>query len=160
MPSLYDVPTDVIQFVIFPYLDNKSRFIANDVLHPSRQIEYRFPSRIQKDDIIRHATCIACTILDPLINTSNTFTIQNLIYLLLKILNGHADILLQYNPEFRRVAREKVREYSDIHNSGYYTVSKGFKKGAVNLCKLILERLHKVPYIRYVCGSSVYSVKN
>ena len=156
MPSLYDVPTDVIQFVIFPYLDNKSRFLANDVFHPSRQIEYRFPSRIPEDDRIKHGLYIAVSILQPLISYSGFCTLKDLIYLLRKVLKGNADIVLQYDPHFRRVLREKARQYSDIHNSGYYTVSKGFKKGAVNLCKRILERLHKVPYIRYVSGAEIY----
>jgi hypothetical protein len=152
MPSLYDVPTDVIQFVIFPYLDNKSRFIANDVLHPSRQIEYRFPSRIPEETRIKHAIKIATQIFAKLLKnaTKGPYDSKTILKLFRKILKGDADILFQHNINFRTETYLKMFKFIDINYTGYNTVSKGYKKGLINISSRIIQRLDKLPYVREI----------
>ena len=157
MARLYDVPTDVVQFVIFPYLDKESRFIANDVLHPSRQIEYRFPSRIPENDRIRHALNVSGQVFAKLLKGSQTrpFSAKNIINIFRKLLKGDGDILLQYNRAFREETYKKMFQFIDMDYSGYTFISKGIKKGLINLSTKIIQRLDKIPYIRHV--SQVYA---
>jgi len=150
MPTLRDIPTDVIQFVIFPFLDSISAFIANETLAPSKEIEYRIVKRIPKDQIIAHGMLIE---LMKMNTNADKFTERYcprvLIDIVKKILRGGADLLIQHDSRYRMTVHTKMiyllRE--DSYPSSYTT---GFKKGLKSLARKILHRLEDLPFIRHV----------
>ena len=148
MPTLRDVPTDVIQFVIFPFLDPMSGFIANETLSPSKEIEYRIVKRIAKDRIIAHGMKIEVTkmkvYLDKFLQTRCPRVI---IHVLKKIMRGGTDLHLQYSSSFREITINRMiyllREESYPPS---YTI--GFRKGLKSLATKINERVNRLPFIK------------
>jgi len=150
MPTLRDVPTDVIQFVIFPFLDPISGFIANETLAPSKVIEYRIVKRIPKDRIIAHGMKIEVTKMNT---NEDKFTKRYcprvMIDIVRKILRGGADLLIQHNSRYRMTVHTKMMHLSrdDSYPPSYTT---GFKNGLKSLARKILHRLEDLPFIRHV----------
>jgi len=155
MPTLRDLPTDVIQFVIFPFLDPISGFIANETLAPSKEIEYRVVKRIPKDDIIAHGMKIEVAKMNT---NEDKFTKKYcprvLIDIVKKILLGGADLLIQHHRMYRMHVHEKMMYLSrdDSYPPSYTT---GFKNGLKSLARKILHRLEDLPFIRHVNCDSV-----
>jgi hypothetical protein len=136
MPTLRDVPTDVIQFVIFPFLDPISGFIANETLAPSKVIEYRIVKRIPKDSIIAHGMMIELWHMTPLLSYRDNSCPEAQIKIFTTLLRGQSDLLMQYNRGYRSVVDEKIMYFlnDETYPANY---NKGFKKGLQSLASKI-----------------------
>jgi hypothetical protein len=148
MPALRDIPTDVIQFVIFPFLDPISGFIANETLAPSKEIEYRIVKRIPKDRIVAHGMLIESKKMAPSLNKFiNTRCPKVIISVLAKILHGGTDLYLQHNSGFRQTTIDRMM-YLLRDESYPVTYTHGFKKGLQSLGTKINERVNRLPFIK------------
>lgn len=157
MPALFDVPTDVVKYVIFPFLDPLSSFIANDVFAPSKEIEYRIVNRIPKDIIISLQINIETIQLKTLLNLawdSNKHQIKALQH----VLQGGCDTILQYNPGFRNMMYVKVRYYlnDDTYRFLRTPISKKFKRGFKSIARKIHQRLDNLPFIKFISTTPPY----
>jgi len=154
MPTLRDVPTDVIQFVIFPFLDPMSGFIANETLAPSKEIEYRIVKRIPKDHIIAHGMMIELWQMTPLLTYGDNLCPETQIKIFTKLLRGYSDLLMQYNRGYRTVVDEKIMYF--LNNETYpANYNKGFKKGLQSLASKINDRLKRLPFVKHITTSRI-----
>ena len=155
MPTLRDVPTDVIQFVIFPFLDPMSGFIANETLAPSKEIEYRIVKRIPKDSIIAHGMLIeANNVARSLKKFTKTRCPKVIIDVLRKILHGGTDLYLQHNSGFRQTTIDRMM-YILRDESYPLTYTDGFKKGLQSLGTKINERVNRLPFIKQITSKGI-----
>ena len=154
MPTLRDLPTDVIQFVIFPFLDPMSGFIANETLAPSKEIEYRIVKRIPKDRIIAHGMMIELWQMTPLLTYGDNLCPETQIKIFTKLLRGQSDLLMQYNRGYRTVVDEKIMYF--LNNETYpATYNKGFKKGLQSLASKINDRLKRLPFVKHIITNRI-----
>jgi len=147
--SLRDLPMDVIQFEIFPYLDGISSLHANDIFRGD--LDYRCPNKIPKDVILKHQMFIAIKMLKDILDnayrlssTPYRYTIKpiGVIKLLKSLLSGNYDIIAEYNYNFHQMLINKVNEFINPYSHQYTKVSKGWKKGIM----MLAQRLHsKIP---------------
>ena len=155
MPTLRDIPTDVIQFVIFPFLDSISAFIANETLAPSKEIEYRIVKRIPKDQIIAHGMRIeANNIKRSLLKFTTTRCPRLIIDILRKILRGGTDLFLQHNITFRQTTLDRMM-YLLRDESYPLLYTDGFKKGLQSLATKINERVNRLPFIKQLTSKEI-----
>jgi hypothetical protein len=149
MPTLRDIPTDVIQFVLFPFLDPMSGFIANETLAPSKEIEYRIVKRIPKDQIIAHGMMLELNQMVPLLSYGDYLCPESQIKIFTKLLRGQSDLLMQYNRSYRRVVDEKMAYFlnDETYPANY---NKGFKKGLQSLASKINDRLKHLPFVKHI----------
>jgi hypothetical protein len=158
MPSLFDVPTDVVKFVLFPLLDPLSRFIANDVFAPSKEIEYRIVNRIPKSIIISLQIHIETFQMKTLLNlawNSNKLQIKALQH----VVHGGCDTILQHNPGFRSMMYVKVQYYLNENTYSFLRtpISKNFKRGFKSVARKISQRLENLPFKNFIHNSNLTS---
>ena len=143
-----ELPTDMIYYEIFPFLDYNSRVTAN-LLLPK---EDRLRTPLQKDAVIMLEMSLGKAAMGSLIKKQSRAT--NPIFrnrLTLKIWRTVTlfPSLYQYNSKFRGVVAAKAVEFSDPSMAEYAHVSNYTRKELKKLCTnflLSLETSH--PYIR------------
>jgi hypothetical protein len=146
MPTLRDIPTDVVQFVIFPFLDPMSGFIANETLAPSKEIEYRIVKRIPKDDIIAHGMLIELFKMQRCMPYEiDSESSEKQIKIFTKLMRGYSDLIIQHNRMYRMTVHAKMMYF--LRDETYPpSFNKGFKKGLQSLARKILHRLEHLPF--------------
>jgi hypothetical protein len=147
-PSLGDLPMDVIQFEIFPYLDGISCLQANDIFRGD--LDYRCPNKIPKDVILKHQMYMASLYLTAstkrqgLRSGSTALPSESIINIFKELLSGKYDILLERNRNFRRVIDNKIADFSNPDSPQYQDVSHGWKKGVLTLAQRLRDKLSTI----------------
>ena len=148
---LFDqLPTDMIYYEIFPYLDYNSRVTANLLL--PRQDRLRTPLR--KDAVLEFAMRLGSTVITSLIkkqgNARNPIARNRLSLKIWRSVPLFPEIF-QYNSRFRQVIAAKAVEFSDPSLEGVEHVSAYTRKELKRLCEGILLSLEtSYPYKREV----------
>jgi len=151
---LFDqLPTDMIYYEIFPYLDYNSRVTANLLL--PRHDRLRTPLR--KDAVLEFAMVFASTIISPFIKkqgtAANPITRNRMSLKIWRTVPLFPE-LFQYSSRFRRVIVEKAAEFSDPSLEGVEHVSAYTRKQLKRLCEDFLLSLEtSYPYKREVASS-------
>lgn len=149
--NLFDqLPTDVIYYEIFPYLDYNSRVTANLLL----PLKDRLRTPLRKDAVIEISMLFATQKILPLLRTFNKPT-TSLAYktrLILKIWRYLLDfpILLQYSNRFREITYLKAIELKLSLDEKQHNFSKYACKKLNELLNNYLIFLEKTPFIREV----------
>ena len=151
---LFDqIPTDMIYYEIFPYLDYNSRVTAN-LLLPRKD---RLRTRLRKDAVLEFTMRFGSTIITSLIkkqqNTTNGIARNRLSLKIWRTVPLFPE-LFQYNHRFRNVIAAKAAEFSDPSTYESTQVSAYTRKALTNLCEAVLLSLEtSYPYKRSVAAS-------
>lgn len=150
MPKhLFDeLPTDMIYYEIFPYLDYDSRVTANLLL----PIKDRMSVSLNKEAVLQFSLRFAAAIIKGLMDkqwrTTNRIA-RSRINLKIWRTFGKLPQLLQYHAEFRRVTIDKIREFTDPATYEEGLVSSYTQKTMMKLCDDLLERMEtSLPFLR------------
>jgi hypothetical protein len=142
-----ELPTDMIYYEIFPFLDYNSRVTAN-LLLPK---EDRLRTPLQKDVVIMLEMSMGKAAMGSLIKkqsrTTNPISRNRLTLKIWRTVTLFPS-LYQYNSKFREVVAAKAAEFSDPSMVEYTHVSNYTRKELKKLCTnllLSLETSH--PYI-------------
>jgi hypothetical protein len=142
-----ELPTDMIYYEIFPFLDYNSRVTAN-LLLPK---EDRLRTPLQKDVVIMLEMSLGKAAMGSLIKKQSRATnpiSRNRLTLKIWRTVTLFPSLYQYNSKFREVVAAKAAEFSDPSMVEYTHVSNYTRKELKKLCTnflLSLETSH--PYI-------------
>jgi hypothetical protein len=142
-----ELPTDMIYYEIFPFLDYNSRVTAN-LLLPK---EDRLRTPLQKDVVIMLEMSLGKAAMGSLIKKQSRATnpiSRNRLTLKIWRTVTLFPSLYQYNSKFREVVAAKAVEFSDPSMVNYTHVSNYTRKELKKLCTnflLSLETSH--PYI-------------
>jgi hypothetical protein len=143
-----ELPTDIIYYEIFPFLDYNSRVTAN-LLLPK---EDRLRTPLQKDAVIMLEMSLGRAAMGSLIKkqsrTTNPISRNRLTLKIWRTITLFPS-LYQYHSKFREVVAAKAVEFSDPSMAEYADVSNYTRKELKKLCTnflLSLETSH--PYIR------------
>lgn len=147
---LDQLPTDVIYYEIFPYLDYYSRVTAN-LLLPQKD---RLRTPLKKDAALQFQMRLASTILKSLVNkqarATNSIARNRLSLKIWRSVPLFPE-LFQYNSKFRKVITEKAAEFSDPSLEGVEHVSAYTRKELKKMCEAFLLSLEtSYPYKREV----------
>ena len=151
---LFDqLPTDMIYYEIFPYLDYNSRVTANLLL--PRKDRLRTPLR--KDAVLEFQIRLGSNLITSLIkkqgNTTNSIARNRLTLKIWRTVPLFPE-LFQYSSRFRQVIVEKAAEFSDPSLEGVEHVSAYTRKQLKRLCEDFLLSLEtSYPYKREVASS-------
>ena len=152
---LFDqLPTDMIYYEIFPYLDYNSRVTANLLL--PRQDRLRTPLR--KDAVLQFAMRLGSSFLVSLIRkqgtAQNRITRNRMSRKVWRTVPLFPE-LFQYNSGFREVMAAKAAEFSDPSVEDMDHVTAYTRKELKRLCEAFLLSLEtSYPYKREVAASS------
>jgi hypothetical protein len=152
---LFDqLPTDMIYYEIFPYLDYNSRVTANLLL--PQQDRLRTPLR--KDAVLEFAMRLGSTSLVTLIRkqgtTTNPITRNRMSLKIWRTVPLFPE-LFQYNSRFREVMAAKAAEFSDPSLEEMVHITSYTRKELKRLCEAFLLSLEtSYPYKREVATSS------
>jgi len=142
-----ELPTDIIYYEIFPFLDYNSRVTAN-LLLPK---EDRLRTPLQKDAVIMLEMSLGRAAMGSLIKkqsrTTNPISRNRLTLKIWRTITLFPS-LYQYHSKFREVVAAKAVEFSDPSMAEYAHVSNYTRKELKKLCTnflLSLETSH--PYI-------------
>jgi hypothetical protein len=142
-----ELPTDMIYYEIFPFLDYNSRVTAN-LLLPK---EDRLRTPLQKDAVIMLEMSLGRAAMGSLIKkqsrTTNPISRNRLTLKIWRTITLFPS-LYQYHSKFREVVAAKAVEFSDPSMAEYAHVSNYTRKELKKLCMnflLSLETSH--PYI-------------
>lgn len=142
-----ELPTDIIYYEIFPYLDYNSRVTANLLL--PRQDRLRTP--LQKDTVIMLEMCLGNAAMGSLLKkqsrTTNRISRNRLTLKIWRTVTLFPS-LYQHNSKFREVVAAKAAEFSGPSMVEYAHVSNYTRRELKKLCTnflLSLETSH--PYI-------------
>lgn len=153
---LDSIPTDVIHYCLFPYLDWNSRVTANTLVHPAGRVSVP----LKKDSGI---SVMLRTEHDKLVKLFRFIDEYNMSSLekykhILTLMTAIKDIkyLLQYSKRFRETTISKIVEFSDIHSPEYEAGKIEYKDILIlsNVCKTLLLKIDKLPYEREVDAST------
>ena len=144
---LFDqLPTDMIYYEIFPYLDYDSRVTANLLL--PQQDRLRTPLRkgavLELQFMLNSATIFS--LLRKQKSTQNKITRNRLTLNIWRNIELCSS-LYQYSRSFREAAKAKALELSDTSNVDFVNVSAYTRKELKRLCEHFLLSLEKNPYI-------------
>jgi len=151
---LFDqLPTDMIYYEIFPYLDYNSRVTANLLL--PQQDRLRTPLR--KDAVLEFTMRLGSALITSLIKkqgtTTNPITRNRMSLKIWRTVPLFPE-LFQYNSRFRGVIAAKAAEFSDPSLEGLERVSAYTRKELKRLCEaLLLSFETSYPYKREVLAS-------
>ena len=151
MPYLFDqLPTDMIYYEIFPYLDYNSKVTANLLL--PREDRLRTP--LKKDTALKLSMKMSGAVLrDFLARHGQAVSKRARSIILLKmfrVLPHHYD-LLQHHAKFREAVIEKACAWSDPTNPELLQATPYTRKALMALCSELLEVLEvRYPFIREV----------
>jgi hypothetical protein len=152
---LFDqLPTDMIYYEIFPYLDYDSRVTANLLL----PLKDRLRTPLRKDAVLEFAMCFGGSILISFVNkqgtTKNRITRNRMSLKIWRTVPLFPE-LFQYNSRFRAVISEKAAEFSDPSVEDMDHVTAYTRKELKRLCEAFLLSLEtSYPYKREVATSS------
>jgi hypothetical protein len=154
MPHLFDnLPTDIIYYEIFPFLDYNSRVTANLML----PYEDRIRHPLKKDAALGFAISLSSVLLFKAVYsvpTSRTNLSRNR-----KILNIYRNLvpkyifMVEYSPIYREMIKLKCQNYINPAFEEYQTASPHLIKTMPVLCGKILEMIEQRPFKREVCCS-------
>lgn len=148
---LFDqLPTDMIHYEIFPYLDYDSRVTAN-LLLPQQD---RMRVYLNKEAVLQFSMNFGMTILKPLVlkqpHVTNKITRARINLKIWRTL-GKCPQLVQYHAKFRQIIINKIGEFTDpaMYETDY--MSSYAQKAMIKLCSDFLERMEtSLPYIREI----------
>jgi len=146
---LFDqLPTDMIYYEIFPYLDYNSRVTAN-LLLPWQD---RLRTPLRKDAVLEFQLMRGLDVIKPIIKKQAAATsrvVRNRMSLKLWRTLPLFPELYQYGARFRAVAAAKATEFSDPSTYEMTQVSVYTRKELIKLCKAFLLSLEtSYPYVR------------
>lgn len=154
MPHLFDnLPTDIIYYEIFPFLDYNSRVTAN--LMVPRKDRIRHP--LKKDAALGFAIRLSSVNLLKVVNSVATATTK--LSRSRKILNIYRNLvpkyifLTEYCTRYREMMKLKCQDYINPAFEEYQTASPHLIKTMPVLCANILEMIEQRPLKREVCDS-------
>ena len=145
---LDNLPLDMIQFEIFPYLDYDSRVTANSMLPPLDRV--KIP--LKKDAALQFALTYSSVKIGSYLKRLDTVTGTARRRLILKIyreIPKHFHIL-EYSERARKEILKKSAEFSDTTSEDYRNATAHMKKELPKLCSVILHMATKRPFIRDV----------
>ena len=151
MPThLFDeLPTDMIYWEIFPYLDYNSRVTANSLLLPKD----RLGAPLKKDMLIlfaiRYGSAHILKLLREQAKATNRRWKATLTFKIWKQVLEYPEIV-QYNRRFRDVIVDKAQELLDPDYDGKQTMTLYSKKRLEKACAKALAFIEAHPYIREV----------
>lgn len=151
MPYLFDnLPLDMIQFEIFPYLDYDSRVTANLMLPPVDRV--RTP--LKKDAALQLAIAISEMILRKYLIKATVLSGQQRNRATLKFYRELPKYfyILEYRAGFREAIIEKSIAFSNPDGEEYINTTTHMKKTLPGLCAIILDMAAQRPFIRQVEG--------
>ena len=144
---LDELPTDLIYYVIFPYLDYHSRVTANLLLHP----EDRLRTPLRKGAVLEFSMKFSGSIVKKLVLKQNTATnpiARNRLTLKIWRTMRMFPELAQHCAKFRRVVIEKATDFINPNPDDATKVSAYTLKTLRGLCEhylLLLETCY--PYV-------------
>ena len=151
MPHLFDnLPTDIIYYEIFPFLDYDSRVTANLML--PRKDRIRHP--LKKDAALGFAISLSSAILLKAVNSVPTSATK--LSRSRKILNIYRNLvpkyifMVEYSPIYRGMMKLKCEDYINPAFEEYQTASPHLIKTMPVLCGNILEMIEQRPFKREV----------
>jgi len=158
---LRDLPMDVIQFEIFPYLDGISSLYANDVFRGD--LDYRCPNKIPTHLILKHHLQMAIKSFNCLVKKEGldanklgpNISRIGAINIFRGLLSGKYDILLHHYHAFRQAVFNKVDDFSNPASPQYRLLTKGWKKGLLLLIQKLSHRLTSIPMKQYIQGATI-----
>ena len=148
---LFDqLPTDIIYYEIFPYLDYNSRVTAN-LLLPRKD---RLSIPLRKDAVLELSMKMASDHLTSLIfkqrDARSNLTRNRLSLKIWRTLPLYPE-LVQYNSRFRAIVIEKSKEFSDPDLEHVLRISSYTRKELKKLCEgFILSLETTFPFVRDV----------
>jgi len=149
MQYLFDnLPLDMIQFEILPYLDYDSRVTANTMLPPVDRVK----TPLKKDAALQFALTFSSTRICSYLNRLDKVTGTARRRLILKIyreIPKHFHIL-EYSEKARKEILKKCLEFSDPNSDDYDGSTTHMRKELPKLCRAITEMATKRPFIRNV----------
>ena len=149
--NLFDqLPTDIIYYEIFPYLDYNSRVTAN-LLLPRKD---RLSIALRKDAVLELSMKMASDHLTSLIfkqrDARSNLTRNRLSLKIWRTLPLYPE-LVQYNSRFRAIVIEKSKEFSDPDLEHVLRISSYTRKELKKLCEgFILSLETTFPFVRDV----------
>jgi hypothetical protein len=154
MTYLFDnLPTDVIYYGIFPYLDYNSRVTANLLLPSKDRISTPLNRNLALQVLIRINTVTIKHALKKFYNSHYGFRNRSYSKYLLNVWRTVIKNLevTQYNKIFRDVVISKVYEFTNLDNIDRLSVSAYTLKTLQKLCETTLQLMkEKYPYLREV----------
>lgn len=154
MPHLFDnLPTDIIHYEIFPYLDYDSRVTANLMLPHEDRIRHL----LKKDAALGFAMSLSSILLSKAVKSVHTATTT--LSRRRKILNLYRNLipkyifLAEYCTKYREIIKIKCQDYIHPEFHEYSQASSHVKKNLPILCANILEMIEQRPFKREVCRS-------
>lgn len=148
-PLFDQLPTEVIYYKIFPYLDYNSRVTANLLL----PLKDRLRSPLRKDAVLEFTMRLGTTINVAIIEkqrTARSPIARNRLSLKIWRTLRLFPELFQYNASFRRILTEKAAEFSDPSLGQREDISPYTRKTLKKLCESFLLSLDEYPYVREV----------
>jgi hypothetical protein len=151
---LFDqLPTDMIYYEIFPYLDYNSRVTANLLL----PLHDRLRTPLRKDAVLEFTILFGSTIITSLIKkqgiTTNGIARNRLSLKIWRTVPLFPE-LFQYNYRFRNVIAAKAAEFCDPSTYEFTQVSAYTRKALTHLCEAVLLSLETShPYKRDLAAS-------
>jgi hypothetical protein len=148
---LFDqLPTDMIYYEIFPYLDYNSRVTAN-LLLPHKD---RLSIPLRKDAVLELSIKMASDHLTSLIfkqrDARSNLTRNRLSLKIWRTLPLYPE-LVQYNSRFRAIVIEKSKEFSDPDLENVLRISSYTRKQLKKLCEGFIISLETTfPFVRDV----------
>jgi len=154
-PHLFaNLPLDMIQFEIFPYLDYDTRVKVNLML----PVQDRIRTPLKKDAALQFAMALVATRLTSIMNkiagNLDRRAVRN--RYLLKLFRDIPKyfFVLQYNSKLREAILLKCADYSDPDNQEYANASPHVKKTLPDICRAILHLAETKPLMYEIQGVS------
>lgn len=153
MVGFEDIPADVLQHEIFPFLDYCERNKLNQTLPFKERV--RVP--LKKDITISMIMNLQSERTRRLLNATKTHDPEKKWAVILKIFSSFDSMsyMLQHNAKFRAVTLEKCARYSNINDEEYRETPEEFKEAMQDICQ---EALIQIP-IKYPYKYEVHSIK-
>jgi len=149
MQYLFDnLPLDMIQFEIFPYLDYDSRVLANSMLPPVDRIRVPLKKDAALQFALTYSSMKICSYLKKLDTVTGTARRRTILKIYREI-PKHFHIL-EYSDKARKEILKKSAEFSDPNGDEYDSSTLHMKKELPKLCKAITEMAAQRPFIRHV----------
>ena len=154
MPHLFDnLPLDMIQYEIFPYLDYDSRVTVNLML----PLVDRIRTPLKKDAAIQFNMTLSVPILAKYLRDVDTRekSGQQRNRAILKVYREIPKLfyVLEYNKKFREAVLERTQAFSDPSGHDYSNTTRHMKKTLPALCATVLDMATQRPFIRSVSTS-------
>ena len=147
---LDELPTDIIYYEIFPYLDYASRVTANLLLHPGDRLRTPLRKGALKEFSMKFSGSIVKTLILKQNTTINPIARNRLTLKIWRTMPMFPE-LVQHCAKFRRVVMRKAVDFINPNPEDATTVSSYTLKTLKGLCEhylLLLETCY--PYVNEV----------